>query len=167
MSTPTNELALDLSDSELVRTLIPDVRFQIPHESSGEEYLEWLKILFREFISSLSDHPVNKFRSERFAFPPNAGQGGLGAIYIGDEYMREDEKITAHDGETSTASALYGWKGMVIYNHHSLSHSILPVYRLAQHFADFLRGKSIEFECFGMARAAEGKVEIVLKWGRI
>ena len=132
--------------SRLGEVYCPSVRFQIPSELHGLEYVGWLDAIFIKFIISLSDHPMNRRAAESFYFGGVNQESGIGGVYIGNEYFRSC-KLFAHDGEER--AIMEDWKGIWMRNHLDETYTVPSLYLLAEKFEEFLRNNCIPYQRFG------------------
>jgi len=126
----------------------PRVFFQIPMDFHQGDYLRWVDRLFADFVRAASAMPTNENIADRAGFFRKIKeQGGVGAIYIGEYYVRGC-KLYAHDDE-------FGFddepkrQGILMRDHEELRSQTEPVYVIAEAFELYLRAKGIAHQRFG------------------
>lgn len=132
--------------SRLCETFSPSVRFQIPSEIRTRKYLQYLSTLFQGFIRELSDNQVNLWIADSFYIEDVSVEGGVGSIFIRDEYF-DFCKIFAYDGESPRN--ISDWKGLWMRNHADQISRVESLYKLAEEFELFLQAKGIAYQRFG------------------
>ncbi len=142
--------------SKLSKIYIPQVRFQIPSNHEGTEYVRWLEVIFRAFIISLSGNMTNFNSADRFYFDPPGEQGGIGGFYIGSEYF-ESCKLYVYNGRGRSISD--DWKGAMLVDHHDLRSKVAPIYLLAEKLEAYLKSKRIPYQRFGTKVEDKGECE--------
>lgn len=144
----TQLIQLPTEPTELKKTWLPRVRFEIPSKLESFQYFFLLHSLIVEFVTK-ADPAEAEWNNRAVSFgEENGGEGGMGGFNFLGVYF-DHCKLFAYDG-THSGQNYAGWKGFMIRNHEDQRSRTPQLYAIADALEALLQEKGIAYERYGM-----------------